>query len=108
MKIRNEINRLNELGQMPNHDDDTVQDSVIEEYENLLGSINKPINKKEAEILVKLFPKESCYGIEWTLLHIVESVYNTISRDEYNDLIAKCNSNEWKETLFSRLNNSPS
>lgn len=107
MKIRTEIIKLKELGKMPNHDDDTVEDDIIDQFENLLGSIEKPVNKDEAEILVKLFPKESCFGIEWTLLHVVESVFKLIDFEEYKELIMKCNSEEWKETLITRLNNSP-
>lgn len=92
---------------MPNHDDDTVEDEIIDQFENLLGSIEKPVNSDEAEILIQLFPKESCFGIEWTLLHLVESIFKEIDHKEYKELIMKCNSKEWKETLLTRFSNSP-
>ena len=60
----------------------------------------------EAHILIKLFPPTALYGIEWTLLHLIESVYSEIKSLEYRELINECNSTEFKKMLVQRLNNS--
>jgi hypothetical protein len=106
MEVRSEVIELKELGVMPNHDDDTVEDIVIENFENLLGSLGGSINKDEGEILIQIFPEESCYGLEWTLLHLIESLFTQISKSEYEELILKCNSLEWKNLLLTRVENS--
>jgi hypothetical protein len=105
MEVRSEVTKLKELGVMPNHDD-SVEDIVIENFESLLGSLGKSINKDEGEILIQIFPKESCYGLEWTLLHLVESLFTQINKSEYEELILKCNSFEWKDSLLTRLEKS--
>ncbi|QYS87184.1 hypothetical protein JJC03_04420 [Flavobacterium oreochromis] len=104
MEIRKEVLELKNIGVMPNHDDD-VDDSVIEDFENKLGFLGKNLNLKEAEILITLFPRESCFGLEWTLLHLIESLFNQIDLDEYEKLISKCNSSEWRDLLISRVEN---
>ncbi|MFK6999549.1 hypothetical protein [Flavobacterium oreochromis] len=104
MKTRKEVLELKNLGVMPNHDDD-IHHSVIEDFENKLNSVEKPLNKKEAELLITLFPKESCFGLEWTLLHLIESLFNQINLDDYEKLVSKCNSNEWRDLLEYRVQN---
>ncbi|MFB9077972.1 hypothetical protein ACFFLS_04800 [Flavobacterium procerum] len=106
MEIRSEILELKKLGVIPNHDDDSVEDIVIEKFENLLGSLGPTINKDEGEMLILIFPKESCYGLEWTLLHLIESLFKQINKFEYEELILKCNSPEWKKLLLDRFRNS--
>lgn len=54
---------------------DEPTDVLIDKYADLLGKITKPITLDEAHILIKLFPPTALYGIEWTLLHLIESVY---------------------------------
>lgn len=76
MEIRNEVIELKNLGVMPNHDDD----SVIEKIENLLDSLAGTICKDEGEILILIFPKESCYGLEWRLLHLIVSLFKQINK----------------------------
>ena len=46
------------------------------------------------------------YGIEWTLLHLIESVYPETEFIKYKELINECNSVEFREMLVQRLNNS--
>lgn len=103
MEVRSEVIKLKELGVIPSHDDDSVEVIVIE---NLLGSLGKSINKDEGEILIQIFPRESCYGLEWRLLHLIESLFVQINKSEYEELILKCNSLEWKNLLLTRLENS--
>ena len=68
--------------------------------------INSFITLSVSYILIKLFPPSALYGIEWTLLHLIESVYSEIKSLEYRELINECNSTEFKKMLVQRLNNS--
>ena len=106
--MRKEIEKLALMGAMPDEADEQITAELIDEYANLLGKIGKPITLDEAYILVKLFPPIALYGVEWTLLHLVESVHSEIDISEYRELINECNSAEYKEILVQRLNNSQS
>ena len=103
--MRKEVEQLGLMGAMPDETDEPT-DVLIDKYADLLGKITKPITLDEAHILIKLFPPTALYGIEWTLLHLIESVYSEIKSLEYRELINECNSTEFKKMLVQRLNNS--
>ena len=103
--MRKEVEQLALMGAMPDETDEPT-DVLIDKYADLLGKITKPITLDEAHILIKLFPPTALYGIEWTLLHLIESVYSEIKSLEYRELINECNSTEFKKMLVQRLNNS--
>ncbi|WP_203558542.1 hypothetical protein [Bacteroides sp. 519] len=105
MNIQPPIQELELLGRMPDESNDNLTNEQIDLYSSLLDKVNKPINKNEAAILVKLFPESGLYGVQWTLLHLFESIYSTISVNEYRELIALCPSDEWRENLEIRLEN---
>ena len=97
--MRKEVEQLALMGAMPDETDEPT-DVLIDKYADLLGKITKPITLDEAHILIKLFPPTALYGIEWTLLHLIESVYPE------TEFINECNSVEFREMLVQRLNNS--
>ena len=115
--MRKEVEQLALMGAMPDETDEPT-DVLIDKYADLLGKITKPITLDEAHILIKLFPPTALYGIEWTLLHLIESVYPETEFIKYKELINKvkskccgikvneCNSVEFREMLVQRLNNS--
>ena len=103
--MRKEVEQLALMGAMPDETDEPT-DVLIDKYADLLGKIVKPVTLDEAHILIKLFPPTALYGIEWTLLHLIESVYSEIKSLEYRELINECNSTEFKKMLVQRLNNS--
>lgn len=105
--IRQEIIELQKMGRMPNEtlNDDPSVDNIIEQYDELLESIEKPISLGEGEILIKLFPHNAFYDLQWTLLHLIESLFKVIEIEKYENLIKKCPSTEWKETMKARLEN---
>ena len=104
--MRKEVEQLALMGAMPDEADERITAALVDEYADLLGKIVKPITWDEAHILIKLFPPTALYGIEWTLLHLIESVYSEIKSLEYRELINECNSTEFKKMLVQRLNNS--
>jgi hypothetical protein len=101
--IQKNIEKLNQLGPMPDQSDEEVSDKLIDEYANLLNGVKTPISLEEAKILIKLFPPISLYGVEWCLLHLIETVYKNISPSEYLKLLNECNSNENKSLLLKRV-----
>lgn len=106
MKIQKAVLKLNELGQMPNADsDDERLEELSEKYDKLLEQVKLPLNYQEAELLVQLFPEESLFEVEWSLLHLFETIYDEITQTEYLQLIEKCSSKEWKKTLKIRFKN---
>jgi len=105
MKIRNEIKELEKLGRMPDESEDNLSSELIDTYASLLRSIEKPVNLEEAKILILLFPETGLFGVEWTLLHLFESIFFNIEEDKYIQLIAECPSKEWHENLKIRFEN---
>ena len=73
MPIRPEIRELKELGGLPDDTRDDIPDGLLERFEELLSTVVPPILREEADILVKLFPDISAFGVEWTLLHLIET-----------------------------------
>lgn len=68
-----------------------------------VASIQKPVTWEEAEILIKCCPTDHMAGIEWTLLHCIESVYKPEEIERYRALIEQCNSDMMKSELLRRL-----
>jgi hypothetical protein len=105
--IREEVKKLEKIGRMPNEslNDEPSIDELINEYDELLESIDKPISLEEGEILVKLFPENAFYDLHWTLLQLIESLFGNIEVEKYENLIKDCPSKEWKEAMEVRLKN---
>lgn len=83
-----------------------------DEYENAVVSIHMPVTWEEAEILIKCCPTDRMAGIEWSLLHCIESCLDCDSlsetqegREKYKRLINECNSDMMKEMLLERITN---
>lgn len=104
--MRKEVEQLALMGAMPDEADERITAALVDEYASLLGKIVKPITLDEAYILIKLFPPTALYGVEWVLLHLIESLYSETIFLEYRELINECNSTEFKKMLVQRLNNS--
>ena len=71
--MREVIRRLVELGPIPDEDADV---ELIGRHEFLLGEAYKelrPVTDDEARALIGLFGPDECFGLAWTLLHLVES-----------------------------------
>jgi hypothetical protein len=96
--------QLKALGRMPDESDETLTSERIDAYAKLLKEVKKPVSREDAAALIGLFPESGLYGVEWTLLHLFESVQSA-NRAEYEALIAHCPSEEWRNTLQIRYNN---
>ena len=109
--IQEAVSKIQKLGIPPNGfedvkfpgDNEFPSDETLdlwEEYETAVVSIHTPVTWEEAEILIKCCPVDHMAGIEWSLLHCMESP-EEIAR--YKKLILECNSDMMKDLLLSRL-----
>jgi hypothetical protein len=93
------IIELTKLRRLP--DEASVDAATLRRLEQLARSITKPVSDEEARALVRLFgPDDSCYGIAWTLLHLIETAPHWPLRD----CLPK-NAGEWIELLRIRARN---
>ena len=76
-----------------------------DEYQEAADSITQPVTWEEAEILIKYCPTDHMAGIEWTVLHCIESVFAPDAIEDFRTLIEKCNSDMMKNMLLKRLQN---
>jgi hypothetical protein len=57
------------------HDGDQLlaEDAIadLEQRERLLHAIARPVSDEEAQLLVTCFGNDNCFGLAWTLLHLV-------------------------------------
>ena len=80
-----------------------------DEYEAAVVSISTPITWEEAEVLIQCCPTDHMAGIEWSLLHCIESCTGDARWDDpqelarYQKLIRECNSDMMREELSKRL-----
>ena len=65
------IERLVQIGPMPSSSGATVP--VVQELEALLAEVKTPITDIEARALVRLFGPDDCFGLAWSLLHLIET-----------------------------------
>lgn len=77
--------------------------ALWEGYQDAADSITRPITWEEAEILVQCCPTDHMSGIEWTVLHCIESVFDPVGIENYRNLIETCNSAMMKDMLLQRL-----
>lgn len=93
--MRKEVQELVRMGPLP--DCDTAYEEQLKVYENLLSRVSPPISDEEARSFVRLFGPDECYGLAWTLLHLIESAPGWPLQDCFKD-----KSNEWTERLRLR------
>ena len=94
--MRQEVQTLVRLGPLP--DCDTATEEQIKTYESLLSSTTPPVSDEEARNLVRLFGPDECYGLAWSLLHLIESAPGWPLQDCLKD-----KNNDWTERLRLRV-----
>ena len=93
------IIELTKIGKLPS--EASVDAATVQRLEQLAQSITPPLSDDEARALVWLFgPDDSCYGIAWTLLHLIETAPHWPLRD----CLPK-NGGEWIDLLRIRARN---
>jgi hypothetical protein len=76
MAIRQTVVDLLELGPLPASDDAIADDAIakgIDAFYERLMAIARPVTEEEALALMSLFGPDDCFGVAWTLLHLIET-----------------------------------
>ena len=92
--IRDEVRELVALGPFP---DATADEARIERHEQALAKITSPVNVDEARALLECFGPDDCFGLAWTLVHLIESASQLPLESE-----PEPGANEWLRTLWDR------
>jgi len=98
--MRQEVRAFVALGPLPNEEADEQE---ISQHEELLLQIAAPVTDEEAMALVGMFGPDDCYGLAWTLLHLIETAPNWPLPAALRDT-----GNEWVLRLHDRIGADPS
>lgn len=94
--IRPEVNQFIALGPLP---PSTATVDAIARHEDALSRIAPPLSIEEAKALVKSFGPDDCFGLAWTLLHLIETAPSGAIEEEPDP-----GANEWVSRLWTRSN----
>ncbi|MDQ3368515.1 MAG: hypothetical protein M3680_24065 [Myxococcota bacterium] len=98
--IRDEVRDLVALGPLP---DQEADESTIERHQRALERITRPVTNDEARALAGVFGPDDCFGLAWTLLHLIESAPDSPIESEPQQ-----GDNEWRRLLWDRIRRSAS
>jgi hypothetical protein len=89
------VQALKSLGSLPSSINPDI--SLIEAIEARLKSVLTPISDEDARVLVSLFGTDDCFGLAWTLLHLIETAPSWPIADALTNI-----ENEWIARLKER------
>jgi len=89
------VEALLRLGPLPNSASAAMP--RIQAFEEQLSKVNTPVSDEEAKALVGLFGPDDCFGLAWTLLHLIESSPGWPLEEALNGL-----EGEWIDRLRER------
>jgi hypothetical protein len=69
MKMQDAISALLRLGPLPR----SATATTMQAFEEQLSMVKAPVTEEEACALVQLFGPDDCFGLAWTLLHLIET-----------------------------------
>ncbi len=96
MTVRPEVLALASLGPLPSESEGDVDDIAVRQ--SALQAIEPALSVEEAKALLPCFGPDDCFGLAWTLLHLVESC------PAPGCLVAPppASANEWVRRLWDR------
>lgn len=100
MAFRSEVEAFVRLGPLPAEGDDSETDEQFEERTRLLHAIGSPVTDEEARLLASCFGVDNCFGLAWTLLHLVESAPSSVVT-----VAPAPGANQWLVLLWNRRRN---
>ncbi|WP_263101787.1 hypothetical protein [Kitasatospora sp. DSM 101779] len=80
--------------------DEDAHEDEIDRRVRQLEAITRPVTAEEAARLAQCFGPDDCYGVAWTLLHLVESAPTPVLTAEPGQ-----DTNEWHRRLRRRAVN---
>ncbi|WP_323771140.1 hypothetical protein [Antarctobacter sp.] len=93
--MRFEVKAFVELGPLPPVSADLT---VIERAERALQAISAPITDDEAKALIGCFGEDDCFGLGWTLLHLIETAPMPLPETAPHE-----GDNPWLHLLYARI-----
>ncbi|MFG2027686.1 hypothetical protein [Streptomyces sp. NPDC048825] len=95
--MRPEVQTFVANGPLPDWD---ASEEEIDRRDQQLNAIPKPVTGEEAQALVSCFGPDDCYGVAWTLLHLIETGPNPVLTTQ-----PAPDANEWHQRLYDRAVN---
>lgn len=95
MTLRKAVANLAEAGPLPS--EENAIPGELEQRERLLGQIVSPVSDEEAQALLAVFGTDGCFGLAWTVLHLVETAPSALTAD-----YSQFSENEWVKLLEER------
>ncbi|MFF9337633.1 hypothetical protein [Streptomyces albogriseolus] len=95
--MRPEVQVFVAAGPLPGCD---ASEEELDQRVQQLEAISKPVTKEEARALVSCFGPDDCYGVAWTLLHLIETGPNPVLTTGPGP-----DANEWHQRLHTRAVN---
>jgi hypothetical protein len=96
MSVRKEVREFIDMGPIP--DSDSATEEQLDRLGAAINKITRPITREEAELLVTAFGPDECYGLAWTLLHLIE----TAPGNAPVETEPPAEANEWVRRLWER------
>jgi hypothetical protein len=95
--IRPEVRRLLAMGPLPDGATAAESRARLERRQRLLAAIKRPVSDEEAAALATLFGPDDCFGLAWSLVHLIESAPDWPHLHRLPDT-----GNQWIELLRAR------
>ncbi|MEU4267761.1 hypothetical protein [Streptomyces sp. NPDC026092] len=95
--MRPEVQTFIADGPLPDED---ATEEELEGRDQQLRAIARPVTGEEAKALVACFGPDDCYGIGWSLLHLIETGPNPVLATDPGP-----DANEWHQRLYLRAVN---
>ncbi len=92
--MRPEVQAFVADGPLPDWD---ASEEEIDRCDQQLRAIAKPVTAEEAKALASCFGPDDCYGVAWTLLHLIETGPNPVLTSK-----PAPGANEWHQRLYDR------
>jgi hypothetical protein len=97
--MRPEVTAFAELAPLPSYGAPCPADE-IGRIEAALHAISAPVSDEEAQVLLECFGDDDCFGLAWTLIHLIESAPTFTISTPSGDL-----DHPWKTVLHQRSKN---
>jgi hypothetical protein len=95
--IRQTVTDFVAAGPLPDED---ASVEAIQHSQDLLERIEAPVSVEEATALLPVFGPDDCYGLAWTLLHLIETAPGAQTAEYPAD-----SDNPWIQQLRRRVGN---
>ena len=98
MTMRPEVRDFLSMGPLPESTASTAEE--LDKLEGSLGQIAPPVSEEEARALLRSFGPDDCFGLAWTLVHLIETAPNPVLIEEPGE-----SEGEWIRLLWERQSN---